>query len=190
MISTEQAAYDSEREEVMTELFSRGEIPYWIPGGASTHPLGGLGYARFAFELAEQEQEMNVYFDTIILPCNGGSTLGGIISGFKLIEKTAASSNKGSRKQRKSIGVDAFSGPPGDETRILQIARTAATKIGLEESDIQECGVEIDMRWNAGASGFVDERTQEALKLMVSLEGILTDPVYTGKALARMIGKA
>jgi 1-aminocyclopropane-1-carboxylate deaminase len=55
MISTEQAAYDSEREEVMTELFSRGEIPYWIPGGASTHPLGGLGYARFAFELAEQE---------------------------------------------------------------------------------------------------------------------------------------
>jgi 1-aminocyclopropane-1-carboxylate deaminase len=113
-----------------------------------------------------------------------------MISGFKLIEKTAASSNKGSRKQRKSIGVDAFSGPPGDETRILQIARTAATKIRLEESNIQECDVEIDLRWNAGAYGFVDEKTQEALKLMASLEDILTDPVYAGKALAGMIGKA
>jgi 1-aminocyclopropane-1-carboxylate deaminase len=134
LISAEQAAYDSEVEEVMKELSSRGEIPYWIPSGASTHPLGGLGYARFAFELAEQEREMNVYFDTIILPCASGSTLGGTIAGFKLVEKTAA---EGSRKQRKIIGVDAFAGPPGDsETRILQIARTAATKIGLEESDI------------------------------------------------------
>jgi 1-aminocyclopropane-1-carboxylate deaminase len=46
------------------------------------------------------------------------------------------------------------------------------------------------MRWNAGAYGFVDERTRDALKLMASLEGILTDPVYTGKALSGMIGKA
>jgi 1-aminocyclopropane-1-carboxylate deaminase len=188
LVSAEQAAYDSEVEEVMKELSSRGEIPYWIPSGASTHPLGGLGYARFAFELAEQEREMNVYFDTIILPCASGSTLGGTIAGFKLVEKTAA---EGSGKQRKIIGVDAFAGPPGDsETRILQIARTAATKIGLEESDIQESDVEIDMRWNAGAYGFVDERTRDALKLMASLEGILTDPVYTGKALSGIIGKA
>jgi 1-aminocyclopropane-1-carboxylate deaminase len=172
----------------MKELSSRGETPYWIPSGASTHPLGGLGYARFAFELAEQEQERDVHFDTIILPCASGSTLGGMIAGFKLVETTLA---EGTRKQRKIIGVDAFAGPPGDsETRILQIARAAATKIGLQESDIQESDVEIDMRWNAGTYGFVDERTQEALKLMARLEGILTDPVYTGKALAGMIGKA
>jgi 1-aminocyclopropane-1-carboxylate deaminase len=186
-----QAAYDSEVEEVMKACSSRGEIPYWIPSGASTHPLGGLGYARFAFELAEQEREMDVYFDTIVLPCASGSTLGGMIAGFKLMEKTALSSNEGSRKQRQVIGIDAFAGLPGDaEARILEIARTAATKIGLSESDIHESDVLIDMRWNAQSYGVADERTQAALKLMASLEGILTDPVYTGKTLAGMIGKA
>jgi 1-aminocyclopropane-1-carboxylate deaminase len=65
-----------------------GEVPYWIPSGASTHPLGDLGYARFAFEIASQERELNTYFDTIIVPCASGSTLGGIIAGFRLLEKT------------------------------------------------------------------------------------------------------
>lgn len=68
---------------MLKECAAGGEVPYWIPSGASTHPLGGLGYARFAFEVVEQEAEMDVYFDTIIVACAGGSTVGGMLAGFK-----------------------------------------------------------------------------------------------------------
>jgi 1-aminocyclopropane-1-carboxylate deaminase len=186
LMGAEHESPDADQEEVMKSLRAKGEVPYWIPSGASTHPLGGCGYARFAFEIVEQEKEMDIFFDTIILPCASGSTLGGTIAGFKLHSKTS-----GDRRPRKIIGIDAFADEPGkSEATILQIARTAAGKIGILEEDIQKEDVEIDLRWNAGSYGFVDERTQDAMKLLASLEGILTDPVYTGKALAGLIGKA
>jgi 1-aminocyclopropane-1-carboxylate deaminase len=185
-MGAEHEAPDADQEEVMKTLSAKGEVPYWIPSGASTHPLGGCGYARFAFEIVEQEKKMDVFFDTIILPCASGSTLGGTIAGFKLHSKTT-----GDRRSRKLIGIDAFADEPGkSEAAILQIARTAAGKIGIPEEDIQKDDVEIDLRWNAGSYGFVDEGTQDAMKLLASLEGILTDPVYTGKALAGLVGKA
>jgi 1-aminocyclopropane-1-carboxylate deaminase len=190
LLSAEHAPYDSEPEEIMKSCSTRGERPYWIPSGASTHPLGGCGYARCAFEISEQEQDMNVYFDTIIVPCASGSTLGGLIAGFKLLEETTAGAG-GQRKQRKLIGIDAFVNKPGDsEAQVLQIAKTTAAKIGLSEYHIREEDVNIDLRWNAGSYGFVDGPTQATIKLMASLEGILTDPVYTGKALNGLVQKA
>jgi 1-aminocyclopropane-1-carboxylate deaminase len=191
LLSAEHAPYDAEAEEIMKSCSSNGETPYWIPSGASTHPLGGCGYARFAFEIAQQEQDMNVYFDTIIAPCASGSTLGGMIAGFKLLENTTASSVIGNRKQRKLIGIDAFADEPGKtEAQVLQIAKATAAKIGLSESHIREEDVEVDLRWNAGSYGLVDDQTQAAIKLMASQEGILTDPVYTGKTLNGLIQKA
>jgi len=55
---------------------------------------------------------------------------------------------------------------------------------------VQESDVVIDQRWNAGSYGFVDDQTQAGIKLLASQEGILTDPVYTGKAMTGLIGKA
>jgi len=165
---------------------AEGENPYWIPSGASTHPLGGCGYARFAFEIAEQEREMGVHFDYIITPCASGSTLGGMIAGFKPLSKTSSSA-----KHHILIGIDAFADAPGKATAlVLQIAKTTATQIGLEESDISEADIIIDEKWNAGRYGFVDKTTQDAMKLLASHEGILTDPVYTGKAMAAFIDYA
>jgi len=191
LLAAEHALYDSDPEEIMKSYTSNGDIPYWIPSGASTHPLGGLGYARFAFELAEQEHKMNTYFDTVIVPCASGSTLGGMIAGFKLLENMTAVAGNESPRKRKIIGIDAFADTPGtSKAAILQISRNTATKIGLSESDIQGEDVIVDTRWNAGSYGFVDEPTHAAIKILASLEGILTDPVYTGKALAGLIGKA
>jgi 1-aminocyclopropane-1-carboxylate deaminase len=48
----------------------------------------------------------------------------------------------------------------------------------------------IDERWNAGSYGVVDDKTEAAIKFVARLEGILTDPVYTDKAVAGLIGKA
>jgi 1-aminocyclopropane-1-carboxylate deaminase len=191
LLSAEHAIYDADAEEVMKDLVEKGEVPYWIPSGASTHPFGGLGYARFAFELASQEQEMNVYFDTIVVSCASGSTLGGMIAGFKLLEKTAVPQRDGAHKNRQIIGIDAFAdAPENGSALVFQIAKTTAERIGLSESDVHMNDVLIDYRWNAGTYGFVDETTQNAMKLMAQLEGIVTDPVYTGKALAGLIGRA
>ncbi|TVY54613.1 1-aminocyclopropane-1-carboxylate deaminase, partial [Lachnellula cervina] len=191
LLSATHSPRDSEVNKVMKACSDDGEVPYWIPSGASTHPLGGLGYARFAFEIVFQERELNTYFDTIILPCVGGSTLGGMIAGFKLLEKTNQPPTGPNRKARKLLGIDADANAPGaSEVRILGIAKNTAIKIGLSESDVQEKDVVIDERWNAGKYGFVDDQTQASIKLLARLEGILTDPVYTGKALTGVIGKA
>src|SRR4051794_11698051 len=54
-------------EQALTDVEAAGGKPYAIPAGASDHPLGGLGYARWAQEVAEQEAELGVFFDTVIV---------------------------------------------------------------------------------------------------------------------------
>ena len=174
-------------DKVLAKLESQGKRPYWIPSGASTHPLGGLGFARFAFEVIAQEAELGKFFSTIIVACASGSTLGGMVAGFKLAGKQGIGSNM----RRCVIGIDCHAGEPGTSAaNILQIARTTAVKIGLQQSDISEDDIIVDERWNAGTYGKVDQATEKAVKLLARTEAILTDPVYTGKALAGLIGKA
>lgn len=110
--------------------------------------------------------------------------MGGLIAGFKLAEQ----SGDASKQKRRVVGIDCHAKEAGWSAKnILQIARTTATKIGLKERDITEEDVIVDERWNAGTYGKVDQRTEDAVKLLASTEGILTDPVYTGKALAGLI---
>ncbi|KUJ24168.1 1-aminocyclopropane-1-carboxylate deaminase [Mollisia scopiformis] len=190
LLSATHSPYDSDVSATLASLTSAGETPYWIPAGASLHPLGGLGYARFAFEVAAQENEMGVFFDTIILPVGSGSTIAGMIAGFKLLSSWA---QDGEQKERKIIGIE-ITARPVDFTRsqILNIARHTGVLIGLPNpsTSITEKDVILDDNYNGGSYGFVDKKTKEAVKMLASLEGILVDPVYTGKAVTGMIGKA
>ncbi len=74
-------------EEALRSVEETGGKPYPIPAGASDHPLGGLGFARWAQEVAEQERELGVFFDTIIVCSVTGSTQAGMIAGFALQER-------------------------------------------------------------------------------------------------------
>ena len=65
-------------EDALREVEEAGGIPYGIPAGASEHPLGGLGFANWAFEVAEQERQFGVFFDTIIVCSVTGSTHAGM----------------------------------------------------------------------------------------------------------------
>ncbi|KAE8443247.1 hypothetical protein EG329_002035 [Mollisiaceae sp. DMI_Dod_QoI] len=191
LLSADHSPYDSDVEKVMATLTEKGEKPYWIPSGASLHPLGGLGYARFAFEVASQENEMGVFFDTIVLPVGSGGTLAGVIAGFKLLEKWNANSGEEEQRERKIIGIDVSAKPISEsKAQVLKIARDTGKLIGLQEIDIEEQDVAIDDRWNGGKYGFVNEETKEAVKMLASIEGILIDLVYTGKAMAGLIGSA
>src|SRR4051794_3708507 len=67
-------------EQALADVEAGGGKPYAIPAGASDHPLGGLGYARWAQELAEQERELGLFFDTVIVCSVTGSTPAGVAS--------------------------------------------------------------------------------------------------------------
>ncbi|KAK2749782.1 hypothetical protein FQN55_003018 [Onygenales sp. PD_40] len=159
-----------------------GEKPYYIPAGASDHPLGGMGFARWAFEVREQEKEMGVVFDTVVVCAVTGSTMAGMVAGFKLIEKMYPSEPK-----RKVIGIDASAKPAATHAQILRIAKSTAEQIGLTADDVLAEDIVLDERYHAGIYGIPDKATWDAIEYGARLEGFITDPVYEGKSLAGMI---
>ncbi|RAE28961.1 aminocyclopropane-1-carboxylate deaminase/D-cysteine desulfhydrase family protein, partial [Burkholderia multivorans] len=78
--------FRSSWEDAIAEVEAAGGTPYPIPAGASEHPLGGLGFANWAYEVAGQEAELGVFFDTIVVCTVTGSTHAGMIAGFAAVE--------------------------------------------------------------------------------------------------------
>ena len=73
-------------EDALASVEESGGKPYAIPAGASDHPLGGLGFARWADEVAEQERELSVFFDTVVVCSVTGSTQAGMIAKARRVE--------------------------------------------------------------------------------------------------------
>ena len=167
--------------QLKQEVIEAGGKPYYIPAGASDHPLGGLGFARWACEVRQQEQEMGLFFDTIIVCAVTGSTFAGMIAGFKLLEKLGLS------PPRKVVGIDASAKPAETRGQVLRIAKFTATKIGLIDDDITDKDVILDERYHGGIYGVADQRTADAIRWGAKTEGFITDPVYEGKSLAGMM---
>ena len=162
-------------EEALASVEERGGKPYAIPAGASDHPLGGLGFARWAGEVAEQEAELGVFFDTVVVCSVTGSTQAGMVAGFALQEKA-----------RSVLGIDASATLEQTWEQIARIARRTAEAIGLgRELAVDE--IVLLEEWHAGVYGIPDEKTIEAIRLCARLEGVLTDPVYEGKSMAALI---
>lgn len=172
---------------MLEKLIAAGRKPYYIPVGATEHPLGGMGFARFAFELIQHEKEIGVIFKTIIVPSAGGSTVGGMLAGFRLARKTSKDTDL--QRQRRIIAMFAGSDPPSLHASVPKVARRTAERLGIKEDRLPEIDYEIDSRFNAGAYGLVDTKTIDAMKLAGSIEGIVLDPVYTAKAFAGMLHK-
>ncbi|OQD71376.1 hypothetical protein PENPOL_c001G03768 [Penicillium polonicum] len=180
---------------LLDELKASGQNPYWIPGGASLHPLGGLGYARAAFEIAAQEGEMGLggsgIFDYVFVACGSGSTVGGLVAGFKLLEKIRGLDvSKTIGESRKVVGI--LNSPTKTrayhEKRVLTFARRAGELIGLDgERDIGVDDVRLDDRFVGAAYGVLDGKSKEALETMARTEGMVLDPVYTAKVARGMM---
>ncbi|KAK6332552.1 hypothetical protein TWF730_004212 [Orbilia blumenaviensis] len=172
-------------KQVFEECEATGEKPYYIPAGASDHPLGGLGFARWAFEVKEQEEEMGVFFNTVIVCAVTGSTFAGMIAGFKLLKKLHPEDAR--EQTRKIIGIDASAKPVETKAQTLRIAKQTGVKIGLKEEDITEEDVVLDERYHAGVYGIPDRQTVEAMEYAARMDAFITDPVYEGKSLAGML---
>ncbi|WP_327404969.1 1-aminocyclopropane-1-carboxylate deaminase [Streptomyces sp. NBC_01288] len=166
-------------EQALREVEEGGGKPYAIPAGASDHPLGGLGFANWAHEVAQQEQELGVFFDTVVVCSVTGSTQAGMVAGFRSIEEAGG-------RERRVLGIDASAKPAETREQVARIAQSTAQLIGVKR-ELTLDDVELDDRYHAGIYGIPDETTLEAMRLAARTEGMVTDPVYEGKSMAGMI---
>ena len=166
-------------EEALREVEESGGTPYAIPAGASEHPLGGLGFANWAFEVAEQEAALGVHFDTIVVCTVTGSTHAGMIAGFAALESLTG-------VRRRVIGIDASATLEKTRDQVERIARHTAGLIELGR-DLRDDEIELLSGWAGELYGIPVDSTMEAMRLGAQLEAMITDPVYEGKSLAGLI---
>jgi 1-aminocyclopropane-1-carboxylate deaminase len=162
-------------KQALADVEARGGKPYAIPAGASDHPLGGHGFAGWAFEVEDQEKQLGIHFDNVIVCSVTGSTQAGMIAGF-------AHSNRA----QDVIGIDASATVQKTWDQIARIARRTAEAIELGREIADEEIVLLD-RWHDDIYGIAGPRTIEAIRHLGRTEGVITDPVYEGKSIAALI---
>lgn len=166
-------------KRAIADVEERGGRPYAIPAGGSDHPLGGLGFANWAYEVQQQEQELDVFFDTIVVCSVTGSTHAGMIAGFAALEDAGG-------RPRRVIGIDASA--KIDETRdqVARIARATAALIGVDRP-LRDDEITVLSGWAGDRYGIPVDSTIDAIRLTGQLEGVILDPVYEGKSMAGLI---
>ncbi len=131
-------------EQALADVEAAGGKPYPIPAGASDHPLGGLGFARWAQEVEEQERHLGLFFDTIIVCSVTGSTQAGMIAGFAAQERP-----------RRVVGIDASAKPVETLDQVTRIARQTSALIDIGR-DLRDDEIILDARYHAGTYGIAD----------------------------------
>ena len=158
----------AEMDRIMEQLRAQGHTPYAILVGGSV-PLGCLGYVNCAKEIANQTQELGIAFDAIVSTAGSGGTYAGLTLGAKLFLPGT-----------RSIGIGVCDDPFAEIAMDL-----TAGAAGLLETDIRVTREDIHIHYCIG-SGYAIPSPEgcAAVRRLARAEGILVDPVYTGKALA------
>lgn len=166
-------------KQALADVEASGGTPYAIPAGASEHRLGGLGFANWAFEVAEQEKQFGVFFDTIVVCTVTGSTHAGMIAGFAALEELTG-------VRRRVIGIDASATIAKTRDQVARIARHTAELIELGR-DLRDDEIQVLEGWAGDLYGIPVASTMDAMATGARLEAMITDPVYEGKSLAGLI---
>jgi len=166
------------REEVMEEVAEEekaaGRHPYPVPLGGST-PLGAAAYALAMVELKEQMEANNLSFDRIIFASSSGGTQAGLVVGAGLT---------GFRGEVLGISVD--EDLETLRSTVARIATETATLLGQPRAySPQDISANTD--YLGAGYAIMGKPEREAIELFAQTEGILVDPVYTGRAAAGMI---
>jgi 1-aminocyclopropane-1-carboxylate deaminase len=162
-------------QSAIDDVRAAGGKPYAIPAGASDHPLGGLGFAQWADEVAVQEEQLGVFFDTVVVCSVTGSTHAGMIAGFA-----------GQARPRRVLGIDASAKLDETRAQVAKIARSTAELIGLGR-ELSDEEITVLPGWAGDRYGIPVQSTVDAIRLVGSLEGVILDPVYEGKSMAGLI---
>ncbi len=164
-------------QKVAAELAAEGRKGYIVPGGGS-NALGGLGYVACAQELQQQMFEQGVSFDHVIVGSGSSGTHGGLLAGFL-----------GNRIDIPVTGIGVSRDPADQEPLVLREAQAIFDLLGLDFRVPREKVVSVGGYWQPKYS-LPNARMVEAVQMAARTEGLLLDPVYTGKIMAGLIGLA
>ena len=153
---------------------AEGRKGYVIPGGGS-NALGAMGYVVCAREILAQSLDMGVVFDEFVVASGSAGTHSGLLVGFNAANAGVPLTGINVRRPRAE-----------QEGNVHKLAIEAAAFAGLP-APVRDSVVALDEWVGPGYSMPTDEMV-EAVRLFARLEGILLDPVYTGKAAAGLIG--
>ncbi|HET6756081.1 MAG TPA: D-cysteine desulfhydrase, partial [Burkholderiales bacterium] len=149
----------------------KGARPYIVPVGGSS-ALGALGYCVCALEILSQASEMNLRIDRVIVASGSGGTHDGLVTGL-------------SQSGIGVLGISVSRRRDSQEKLVHSLALETSELLGVTVARDQ---VVVNSDFVGPAYGVPTAEMVEAVKLAASLEGILLDPVYTGKAMAGLIG--
>ena len=164
-----------EMQNVADELIAESRKPYIIPGGGST-PLGALGYVACAEEILAQAFEKGIKFDCVVCASGSAGTHAGLITGFC-----------GNNSLIPVIGINVSRTKEDQEKLVYDLVQKTVDYIGIKSKISKDAVVCYDEYVGPGYSLPTSEMA-EAVRMLAGTEGILLDPVYTGKAMAGLIG--
>jgi D-cysteine desulfhydrase/L-cysteate sulfo-lyase len=151
-------------------LTAEGYRPYCIPVGGS-NTTGALGYVECAREIAEWQYQHDIEFDHIILATGSAGTQAGLLAGAALFDLSA---------QVLGFCVSRSSNDQFD--LVLELARPLFDRLGLDDSTLVS-RVLTDGGYVGAGYGIATEGMRHAVRVTAESEGLLLDPVYTGKAM-------
>ncbi|MFC3396097.1 D-cysteine desulfhydrase [Brenneria rubrifaciens] len=161
-------------EELADTLRKKGLKPYVIPGGGSS-PVGALGYVACAEELLFQSSQQRLRIDRIVHATGSTGTQAGLITGL-----TATHS------QIPLLGISVRAPKEKQEENVYALAQRTWQLLGIP-GEIPRSAVNVNSDYVGKGYGIPTAGTLEALTLLAQLEGILLDPVYSGKGMAGLI---
>ena len=155
-------------------LETEGRRPYLIPGGGS-NAVGALGYAACAEEIVRHEREAGVRFDRLVVATGSTGTQAGLVAGLHALGSSLP-----------VLGVSVRQPRERQAAAVLALARATLEKLGAP--DIDEGAILVDDGHVGEGYGRPASSTLEAIELAAREEGLLLDPVYSGKGLAGLVG--
>ncbi|MCC7362584.1 MAG: D-cysteine desulfhydrase family protein [Anaerolineales bacterium] len=174
-------AGDRPREAVLAEAEAAaraaGHRPYAFPIGGST-PVGATGYVLAMAELAEQSAALGVTFDRIVFASSSGGTHAGLVVGASLT---------GFAGQVLGVSIDHGAGEL--QAHVADLATRTARLLGRADT-YAPAHVSANSDYLGGGYAVIGDAEREALRLFAQTDGLVLDPVYTGRAAAALIGLA
>ncbi|MBM3950127.1 MAG: D-cysteine desulfhydrase family protein [Rhodospirillales bacterium] len=171
----DEAGADARLETIAADLARRGRRPYVIHLGPGHPPLGALGYALAAAEIAVQDREADLGIGRVVVASGSGATHAGLLYGFRAL-------GDGRRITGICVRRPAAQQSARIAERVAEIGRLAGNPVDLAPSD-------VDIADNSLAPGYgkFGAEVTDAILIAARSEGLFLDPVYTGKAMAGMI---
>lgn len=166
--------FNAELEKIAETMRAAGKKPYVIPGGGS-NTVGALGYVNCALELVGQLNELGLRCDQLLHGTGSAGTQAGLVAGLRVLNSPI-----------KVLGIGVRVPKEPQEANVFKLAAATAEKIGVPGAVRRE-DVVANCDYVGDGYGIPATSTIEAIRMLAELEGILLDPVYSGKGMAGLI---